>query len=93
MYLGVVKIVEDKHGNIRITNLEDIGTAIEYAVKMKEFPQKFRMDNLISADKIGLKTIDKLTEILVKFHLSTPTNTRIKIYGDPKFMKTSAYTI
>jgi uncharacterized protein len=87
MYKGVVKIVEDKSGNVRITNLEDKGTALEYAVKMLEFPQKFRMDNLISADKVGLKTINRLTEILVKFHLSTPTNTRIKIYGNPKFMK------
>ncbi len=87
MYKGVVKIVEDKDRNVRITNLEDKGTAIEYAVKMKEFPQKFRMDNLISTGKVSLKTINKLTEILVKFHLSTPTNARIKIYGDPKFMK------
>jgi aminoglycoside phosphotransferase family enzyme len=84
---GVVKIVEDKYGNIRITNLEDKGTALEYAVKMKEFPQKFRMDNLVSADKVSLKTIDRLTEILVNNNKS-----RFYLYDRIEFNDSLRYT-
>jgi aminoglycoside phosphotransferase family enzyme len=50
-------------------------------------PQKFRMDHLIKADKLSLKTIDRLTRILVKFHSSTRTNAMIKNYGLPNFLK------
>jgi len=82
MYKGVAKIVRE-NGNIRITNLEHKGTALEYAVKMLELPQKFRMDNLITANKVGLKILDKLTEILINFHLSTPINAKIRSYGHP----------
>jgi uncharacterized protein len=54
---------------------------------MKEIPQKFRMDNLVAANKVSLKTIEKLANILVKFHRVTPTNTTIKHYGGSGFMK------
>ena len=43
---------------MRITNLEHEGTPLEYAVKMLEIPQKFRMDNLIVAGKVGLNTLE-----------------------------------
>jgi aminoglycoside phosphotransferase family enzyme len=59
----------------------------EYAVKMKEIPQRFRMDNLLAANKVSLKTVDKLTEILVQFHHSAQTNDKIKRFGCPIFMK------
>jgi len=54
---------------------------------MLEIPQKFRMDYLIKADKLNLKTIDRLTRTLVKFHSSTRTNATIKRYGLPGFLK------
>jgi aminoglycoside phosphotransferase family enzyme len=86
MYKGVVKIIRE-NGNIRITNLEHKGTPLEYAVKMLEIPQKFRMDNLIAANKVGLNILENLTEIIIKFHFSTPTTAKIKSYGQPRFMK------
>ena len=100
MYKGIVKVVhQNKNDNsaddyacnkaktIRIKNLEHKGKALEYAVKMAEFPQKFRMDNLISGNKVRLSTIEKLVETLVKFHFSTPTGASIKNYGQPRFIK------
>jgi aminoglycoside phosphotransferase family enzyme len=36
----------------------------------------------LSANKVGLNILD-----VIKFHFSTPTNARIKSYGQPKFMK------
>ena len=63
------------------------GKPIEYGVKMLEIPQKFRMDYLIKVDKVSLKTIDRLTRILVNFHSSTRTNPRIKSFGMPTLIK------
>jgi aminoglycoside phosphotransferase family enzyme len=86
MYQGVVKIVNE-NGNKRIINLEQNGRALEYAVKMLEIPQKFRMDNILAVGKVSLKTIESLTKTLVKFHRCTPTNAKIRNFGYPKFME------
>jgi aminoglycoside phosphotransferase family enzyme len=93
MYRGVVKVVsrkekqQDEGYGIRVVNLHRKGKALEYAVKILEIPQEFRMDNLLEKGKIKSDTIDKLSSKLVKFHHSTPTNMRIKRFGLPEFMK------
>jgi aminoglycoside phosphotransferase family enzyme len=95
MYKGVVKVVKQKkkkledeeNTTIKVVDLKSKGKALEYAVKMLEIPQKFRMDNLLQEDKVNLDTINKLTSILVKFHLTTPTNRKIRSFGRPEFMK------
>ena len=91
MYKGIVKIVKNENGNdddnIRIINLEHKGRALEYAVKMLEIPQKFRMDNLLAAHKVSINTIESLTKTLVNFHLHTPTNDKIRKFGYPRFLK------
>jgi uncharacterized protein len=86
MYKGIVKLVSRNNG-IKIVDLQTKGKPLEYAVKMLEIPQKFRMDYLIKVDKVSLKTIDRLTRILVKFHSSTRTNSMIKNFGLPSFIK------
>jgi aminoglycoside phosphotransferase family enzyme len=90
MYQGVVKIVKQtgKNGNnMRIVNQEENGRVLEYAVKMLEIPQKYRMDNLLASGKVTLKTIESLTKTLVKFHRCTPTNAKIKNFGYPESME------
>ena len=94
MYKEIVKLVSvdrDKEGgsnsSVKLTNLQYKGKPLEYGVRMLEIPQEFRMDNLITAGKINLNTIDRLTRILAKFHLSTTTNNKIKSYGQPRFIK------
>lgn len=99
MYKGVVKVVRsdnninnnymNNHKDVKLqfVDLNHRSKAIEYAVKMKEIPQKFRMDNLVAANKVSLKMIEKLAHTLVEFHRATPTNTTIRHFGRPKFMK------
>ncbi|MDQ4013426.1 MAG: hypothetical protein M3146_06840 [Thermoproteota archaeon] len=89
MYKDVVKIIEEADGSIRITNLDYQSRAktLEYAVMMKEIPQKYRMDYLIRKNIISTKTITRLAKFLVEFHRSTPTNTSIMLFGRPKFLK------
>ena len=86
MYQKVVKIIQDEKGDLKIVNLQHKGKALEYAVKMLEIPQKFRMDNLIGAGHVNTKIIAKLTDILVKFHKRTPTSVKIKKFGQPEFI-------
>ena len=92
MYIDVVKIVKQNKRSqvdeaaIKIVELKNKGKALDYAVKMLEIPQKFRMDNLLQDGKVTSDTIDKITSILVEFHRITPTNRRIKNFGRPEFM-------
>jgi aminoglycoside phosphotransferase family enzyme len=93
MYRGVVKLVKEKReqdkqqNGIRVVDLKSKGKALEYAVKMLEIPQKFRMDNLLQEDKVNSDTIEKLISILVEFHRSAPTNRKINSFGRPEVMK------
>ncbi|HZA06391.1 MAG TPA: hypothetical protein VE619_01700, partial [Nitrososphaeraceae archaeon] len=87
MYVKVVKIIKKNNNGVKIADLEDKGKAIEYAIEMIQLPYKVRMDNLLKAGKIGTKTIERLTEVLVRFHCSTPTNDTIKNFGQPQFIK------
>src|SRR5436309_4688398 len=89
MYRRVVKIADLNNDNnkIRIGQLQKRGRALEYAVKMVEIPQKYRMDNLVDTNKVSLKTMERLTEVIAEFHRSTQTNTRIMNFGQPKFIR------
>lgn len=85
MYLGVVKIV-NQNRNLKIVDLHYPGKALEYAVKMIEIPQKYLMGGRVDAKKVNLKTINKLTTILVNFHHRTPTGVKIKKCGQPRYI-------
>jgi aminoglycoside phosphotransferase family enzyme len=93
IYKGVVRIGRESDGSIRIRDMnmnQDRPRSVktlEYAVKMKEIPQKYCMDHLVCKERISTKTITRLAEVLVKFHNSTPTNNRIMLFGRPKSLK------
>ena len=88
LYKGVVKIVQEKYNHkIKIAGLEDRRHALEYAVKMRELPQEYRMDNLVMLGKVSLETIKRLINILVKFHYATRTSLQIKSFGKPKSVR------
>jgi aminoglycoside phosphotransferase family enzyme len=91
IYKGVVRIGRESDGSMRIRDMNQDRPrsvkTLEYAVKMKEIPQKHRMDHLVCKDRISTKTITRLAEVLVKFHNSTPTNNRIMGFGRPKSLR------
>lgn len=86
MYQGVVKFVKAGN-NYKIVNLNELGNPLEFAVKMLEIPQKFRMDNLVDHNKVNYGTLDKLIETLVMFHKQARTNPTITDFGKPRIMK------
>jgi aminoglycoside phosphotransferase family enzyme len=86
MYQSVVKIIQ-KNKIFKFAELNEKGEPVEYAVKMIEIPQKFRMDNLVYTGNVNKKTIQSLIEILIKFHNSSTTNNKISKYALPTVMR------
>ena len=86
MYQSIVKIIQ-KNGIMKFANLDEKGKPLEYALKMVEIPQRFRMDNLLKSGSINKKTIKSLVGILVKFHNNAQTNNKISKFALPQLMK------
>jgi aminoglycoside phosphotransferase family enzyme len=83
IYLGVVKITQE--GN-RIS-LNGKGELVEYAVKMKQIPEKFLMDKLLERRQVTPKMIEAVSEKLVKFYFNAETNDLIKSFAKPERVK------
>jgi len=86
MYLSVVKIIK-KNSDYKLVSLDENGTALEYALKMKEFPQKSRLDNILKLNRLSKHILDLLIDNLVKFHITAPTNATISDYGKRQIMR------
>ncbi|HSG65450.1 MAG TPA: AAA family ATPase [Gammaproteobacteria bacterium] len=55
--------------------------AIEYAVRMREFPSDARLDRCISHDRIGSADIGRFAETIGQFHASLPAAAPDAAYG------------
>ncbi len=64
LYLGVVPIT----GSIASPALGGTGDAIEYAVKMIQFPEATRLDHLLARGELGPAQVDSLARELAEFH-------------------------
>jgi uncharacterized protein len=86
MYQGVVKVVKIDH-KFKIVNLKEHGKPLEFAVKMIEIPQRYRMDNLLHLRRINSELLDLLIENIVAFHRHACTNDTIAKFGRPHIIK------
>ena len=59
----------------------DEGEIVEYALKMRAFPQSNRFDNLLSVGKLQGDRLTELGKIVAQFHLSATTNDDIRSFG------------
>jgi len=64
IYLDVIPITHDQNGY----HLNGKGTTVDYAVKMKEFPQDHIMTNLLNQHKITTDHINRLVDRLIQFY-------------------------
>ena len=48
--------------------ISDISKALEYAVKMLEIPQEYRMDRLLRTNNVTRRRMRSLATLLVRFH-------------------------
>ncbi|PNX47715.1 MAG: AAA family ATPase [Thermoplasmata archaeon M9B1D] len=63
------------------------GKVIDYAVKMKEFPQESIMTKLLKKGEVDEKVMDKIVDILVRFYKSGKRSEEIDYFGSIKAIK------
>lgn len=81
IYLGVVPIT----GTTAQPQMDGkAGEAIEYAVKMRQFPQSQLLGNLQRSGELNEQYIDTLTHKIAKFHISAPSVPADHPLGDPQ---------
>ena len=64
LYVGVVPIVESAEG----PRVEGEGTPVEFAVKMRRFPQEMLLDALAASGRLEAATIDRLALVVSQMH-------------------------
>ena len=83
IYLDVVPLTR-KNDDVEINGS---GEVIDYAVKMKEFPQESIFNRLLEKNKIDEKTIDNIVDILVNFYKSSKSSVEINYFGTVEAIK------
>lgn len=84
LYLDVVTIHgSEAHPQLNgPPDVKDYGAVIEYAVKMRQFPQSVQLDRLLAKDKLNNAIIDNLASKVAQFHLSVRSVDKESHYGD-----------
>ncbi len=78
IYLDLVAIKARPGG----LSIEGGGEVVEYAVKMRQFPQSAQMDNRLAQDGIRLADMDNIAHYIARFHQSVPVASADMTYGD-----------
>ncbi len=79
IYLDVVPIT----GSLERPALYGPGEAIEYAIKMVQFPQQAQLDNMLANGELGKGHIDAIAHMVAEFHQSTDIAAEDSEFGDP----------
>jgi hypothetical protein len=77
IYLDVVPITSEDNKIV----LGGSGKVVDYAVKMKEFPQKQIMTKLLEAGEVDEEIIDDICNVLVDFYKSGKKSEEIEKFG------------
>ncbi len=80
VYLEVVKITGDS-GHPQINGS---GDTIEYAIKMKQFPQDAQLDRVLARDALEPQHIDSIADKIAHFHQHIAHADKSSSFGTPK---------
>ena len=80
LYIGVVKIC----GSEQQPRLNTDAPAIEYAVKMHQFPQQAQLDRILAVQGLTHHQVDELAGIIAGFHQSIDVIEKSLPFGDPE---------
>jgi uncharacterized protein len=80
LYEAVVPIT----GTVAHPSIGGSGAALEYAVKMREFPQSALASRLLAEGALGVAPIDALAESIAAFHARTGVAAHGCPYGTPE---------
>jgi uncharacterized protein len=78
IYQNTVKIVENKHKGF---SMEKDGKPAEYAVKMRQLPDKARLANMLIDNNITRSDLERLGEKLAFFYKKSDRSSQIDQYG------------
>jgi len=83
LYLDVVAI-HGSEGHPQLHKSSDVSEndAIEYAVKMRQFPQSGQLDRLLDKGELDNSIIDDLAKKVAQFHLSITPADKKSTFGD-----------
>ncbi|MGL5133812.1 MAG: adenylyl-sulfate kinase, partial [Planktothrix sp.] len=79
---------------------DDQNNAVEYTLKMRQFPQENLFINLFTQDKLTKQEMEDLGNVVADFHFNCPTNDHILKFGeiaqirhsiDGNYLKTEKY--
>lgn len=79
IYLSVVAITK-KQGKLSIS--ADMHSAVEYAVKMVQFPQEAQLDILLESGKLTIEVVSEIARKIASFHLQADVASVTDDFGD-----------
>ena len=77
LYLEVVPITKVEDNLV----LDGEGKIVEYAAKMRQFPQENLFSNLLDSGKLTLEHMEELGKTVARFHNQAQTSDRISNFG------------
>jgi aminoglycoside phosphotransferase family enzyme/predicted kinase len=80
IYLQVVPIA----GSPEQPVLHGTGEALEYAIKMMQFPQWAQLDNMLADHRLGKQHMDAIACLVADFHRTAAVATEDSDFGDPQ---------
>jgi aminoglycoside phosphotransferase family enzyme/predicted kinase len=80
LYLEVVRVI----GTVEDPSIGGSGPAIEYAVKMREFPQAALLDRVAARGELRLEQTDELAATVARFHAEVERAGRQSEFGTPE---------
>jgi len=86
LYLGVIPIT----GSIDTPRFGGEGQAIEYAVKMRRFPQEALLSNVLLRNALQAGQLDVLAQRIAAFHDTLPGATPAQPHGTPDSIHAAA---
>ncbi|WP_010487666.1 bifunctional aminoglycoside phosphotransferase/ATP-binding protein [Pseudomonas sp. S9] len=84
LYLEVIPVC----GSVEAPNLANDGPVIEYALKMRQFPQDQLLSEVQARGELSEAHIDELAEKIAQFHLSAPQVAQDHDLGTPEAVMT-----
>ena len=86
IYLDVVAIT----GSVTAPTIAGHGDAIEYAVKMRQFPQDALASALLAAGKLRPQHLEALATTVSEFHRTAPATDAGSAFGTPQAIRNAA---
>jgi aminoglycoside phosphotransferase family enzyme/predicted kinase len=68
LYLHVVAVTRRDGQAVFASGITDASDIIEYAVKMRQFPQSAQLDNMLASGELTQARIDAIADMVARFH-------------------------